>query len=35
MPMSRDGINQIYPTLANLCKDGGRINFTLRKVTTP
>jgi alkylated DNA repair protein (DNA oxidative demethylase) len=29
------GINQIYPTLPNLCKDGGRINFTLRKVTMP
>lgn len=29
------GINQIYPTMPNPCKDGGRINFTMRKVMLP
>lgn len=27
--------NGLSTTLPNLCKDGGRINFTLRKVTLP
>ena len=26
------GIKRIMPTMPNICKDGGRINFTLRKV---
>lgn len=29
------GVKRIMPTLPNLCRDGGRINFTLRKVTLP
>ena len=29
------GIKKIYPTIGNPLRDGGRLNFTLRKVTKP
>ena len=29
------GIKRVMPTIPNICRDGGRINFTLRKVTVP
>lgn len=29
------GIKRVMPTMPNPCRDGGRINFTLRKVTLP
>lgn len=29
------GIKRVMPTMPNTCRDGGRINFTLRKVKLP